>query len=88
MKRMWIRLIVVTLFMSLYLFIDSSSKTSAEVIQPYGKLKPPSESFTPGDWFLGSTPPNYNSSKPPIVFVQGKNESSTSWYGETEYHGE
>lgn len=87
MKRMWFRLFMVTLFMSLCLFMSLPAKTSAEAIQPYGKLKPPSESFTPGDWFLGSTPPNYNSSKPPIVFVQGKNGSSTSWYGETEYHG-
>ncbi|MGM9923757.1 MAG: esterase/lipase family protein [Bacillus sp. (in: firmicutes)] len=52
-----------------------------------GKLKPPKESFTPGDWFLGDTPPNLDPSKPPIVFVQGKNGSSTSWYGETVYHG-
>ncbi|MFD9625767.1 esterase/lipase family protein [Peribacillus muralis] len=52
-----------------------------------GKLKPPSETFRPGDWFLGSTPPNHDVNKPPIVFVQGKNGSSTSWYGETDYHG-
>ena len=52
-----------------------------------GKLKPGGETFTPGQWFLGDKPPNYSSSKPPIVFVQGKNGSSTSWYGETTYHG-
>lgn len=52
-----------------------------------GKLKPSDEIFTPGEWFLGDRPPNYNSSKTPIVFVQGKNGSSTSWYGETTYHG-
>ena len=52
-----------------------------------GKLKPGGEKFTPGQWFLGDKPANYNSSKPPIVFVQGKNGSSTSWYGETVYHG-
>ena len=52
-----------------------------------GKLKPDGESFTPGEWFLGDRPPNYDSSKAPIVFVQGKNGSSTSWYGETTYHG-
>ncbi|MGE7780207.1 esterase/lipase family protein [Peribacillus sp. NPDC097264] len=87
MKRIWYQIILVTFLFSLFLFMNSPSKTSAAEIEPYGKLKPPSESFTPGDWFLGSTPPNYNSSKPPIVFVQGKNGSSTSWYGETEYHG-
>lgn len=52
-----------------------------------GKLQPPGETFTPGEWFLGDRPPNYDSSKTPIVFVQGKNGSSTSWYGETTYHG-
>ncbi|MDR0269917.1 hypothetical protein [Paenibacillus sp.] len=52
-----------------------------------GKLEPPSEKFTPGDWFLGSTPPNLDPNKPPIVFVQGKNGTSAGWYGETTYHG-
>ncbi|MGN1401266.1 MAG: esterase/lipase family protein [Bacillus sp. (in: firmicutes)] len=52
-----------------------------------GKLKPPGETFTPGQWFLGDRPPNLDPAKPPIVFVQGKNGSSTSWYGETTYHG-
>ncbi|MGE7602932.1 esterase/lipase family protein [Peribacillus sp. NPDC097675] len=87
MKRMLYQMIIVILLFSSFLFMNSPTKTSAVEIQPYGKLKPPSESFTPGDWFLGSTPPNYNSTRPPIVFVQGKNGSSTSWYGETEYHG-
>lgn len=36
---------------------------------------------------FGGTPPNHDKNKPPIVFVQGKNGSSTSWYGETDYHG-
>lgn len=52
-----------------------------------GKLLPDDETFTPGEWFLGDRPPNYNSSRPPIVFVQGKNGNATAWYGETSYHG-
>ena len=52
-----------------------------------GKLIPDKEKYTPGQWFLGDTPPNYNSSKPPIVFVQGKNGNATAWYGESMYHG-
>lgn len=52
-----------------------------------GFLFPPKESFEPGQWFLGATPPNYDSNKPPIVFVQGKNGAANSWYGETAYHG-
>jgi triacylglycerol esterase/lipase EstA (alpha/beta hydrolase family) len=52
-----------------------------------GKLKPDTEKYTPGQWYLGDTPPNYSSSKPPVVFVQGKNGNATNWYGETVYHG-
>ena len=52
-----------------------------------GKLKPDTEKYTPGQWYLGDTPPNYTSSKPPVVFVQGKNGNATNWYGETVYHG-
>ncbi|MEK4628501.1 hypothetical protein MKZ17_09870 [Solibacillus sp. FSL R7-0682] len=71
------------IFLCLLVFVPYalSSEVSA------GKLKPSDEIFTPGDWFLGDRPPNYDSSKAPIVFVQGKNGSSTSWYGETTYHG-
>ncbi|WP_447402962.1 esterase/lipase family protein [Lysinibacillus sp. fkY74-1] len=59
---------------------------ASNTIEPNG-LKPPGESFTPGEWFLGDTPPNADPNKPPIVFVQGKNGNSTNWYGHTEYHG-
>lgn len=52
-----------------------------------GSLFPPSETFTPGTWFLGATPSNYDPNKPPIVFVQGKNGAANSWYGETAYYG-
>ena len=80
------KLIISLLILPALLFVFATPG-SAAIIEPAGKLKPPSESFTPGTWFLGSKPPNYNSSRPPIVFVQGKNGSSTSWYGETTYHG-
>lgn len=73
---------IVTLFM-----LSTSQAFAAKTITPQGKLKPPGEVFTPGEWFLGSVPPNLDTSKPPIVLVQGKNGSSTSWYEETEYHG-
>lgn len=59
----------------------------APYIAEAGKLFPPKESFTPGEWFLGATPANYDPNKPPIVFVQGKNGAANSWYGETAYHG-
>ncbi|SDY13934.1 triacylglycerol lipase [Thermoactinomyces sp. DSM 45892] len=52
-----------------------------------GKLFPPSESFTPGTWFLGAQPPNYDPNKPPIVFVQGKNGAANDWYTDTVYYG-
>ncbi len=74
---------VLAVFLSLLMFAAYGVAPDVSA----GKLKPGGETFTPGQWFLGDRPPNYNSSKPPIVFVQGKNGSSTSWYGETTYHG-
>lgn len=80
-NRLIKRFLVLSMFFLMLLPYGPSSEVSA------GKLKPSVETFTPGEWFLGDRPANYNSSKPPIVFVQGKNGSSTSWYGETAYHG-
>ncbi|WP_455660835.1 esterase/lipase family protein [Pradoshia sp.] len=80
-SRLMRRFLAIFLCVLVFMPYGMSSDVSA------GKLKPPGETFTPGQWFLGDRPPNYNSSKPPIVFVQGKNGSSTSWYGETTYHG-
>jgi len=82
-----IRKFIISLLVLPTILFTSVSPISSAIVEPTGKLKPPSESFTPGEWFLGSTPPNYNPNRPPIVFVQGKNGSSTSWYGETTYHG-
>ncbi len=80
-RRLMKRVFAVFLSLVIVATFSLSQEVSA------GKLKPGGETFTPGQWFLGDRPPNYNSSKPPIVFVQGKNGSSTSWYGETTYHG-
>ncbi|MFS0781837.1 esterase/lipase family protein [Bacillus sp. 1P06AnD] len=77
----------ISFLLAVVLFLSIPFLAMAETINPAGKLTPPKETFIPGDWFLGSTPPNLDPSKPPIVFVQGKNGSSTSWYGETVYHG-
>lgn len=38
-----------------------------------------------GDWLIGATPYNYDPNKPVLVFVQGLDGSSKSWYGETMY---
>ncbi|MDM5155802.1 hypothetical protein QUF88_19005 [Bacillus sp. DX1.1] len=62
------------------------SNVEANTAPAYGKMFPPAETFTPGDWFLGETPLNYDENRPPIVFVQGRNGSADSWYGETVYH--
>lgn len=78
---------IVSLFVMVIIVLFSTPVVFASnPVEPYG-LKPPGESFTPGEWFLGETPSNVDPSKPPIVFVQGKNGNSTSWYGNTEYHG-
>ncbi|MGN4128168.1 esterase/lipase family protein [Lysinibacillus sphaericus] len=68
------------------ILFSTSDVFASNLVEPYG-LKPPGESFTPGEWFLGDTPSNVDPNKPPIVFVQGKNGNATSWYGNTEYHG-
>ena len=80
-SRLMKRFFVVFLCFLLFVPYGLPSDVSA------GKLLPDGEKFTPGQWFLGDRPPNYNSSKPPIVFVQGKNGNATAWYGETSYHG-
>lgn len=41
----------------------------------------------PGKWFLGKAPDVRTPSYPPIVFVQGRNSSASSWNEETIYHG-
>ena len=45
------------------------------------------QNAAPGEWFLGEAPKNRNPSYPPIVFVQGRNSSASSWFSETIYHG-
>ncbi|WP_455675098.1 esterase/lipase family protein [Pradoshia sp.] len=41
----------------------------------------------PGEWFLGEAPEKRQAPYPPIVFVQGRNSSASSWFGETIYYG-
>lgn len=63
---------MVSLFVMVTIILFSTPDVFASnQIEPYG-LKLPGESFTPGEWFLGETPPNIDPNKPPIVFVQGK----------------
>lgn len=40
-----------------------------------------------GDWFVGAIPPNYNASKPVLVFVQGLHGKASDWWGPTKYYG-
>ncbi|MFJ7887139.1 esterase/lipase family protein [Lysinibacillus xylanilyticus] len=80
-RRLMRKFLAIFLCLLVFTPYGLSSEVSA------GKLKPSDETFTPGQWFLGDRPTNYDSSQAPIVFVQGKNGSSTSWYGETTYHG-
>ncbi|HEY3367299.1 MAG TPA: hypothetical protein VGK74_19755 [Symbiobacteriaceae bacterium] len=44
-------------------------------------------SGTPGNWYIGATPPNVNYSKPVLVFVHGKGGSADTWWTDTVYHG-
>lgn len=43
-----------------------STNVQAEVVKELGKGFPDTEVFTPGEWFLGQTPANYDENKPPI----------------------
>ncbi|WP_088345931.1 esterase/lipase family protein [Bacillus cereus] len=63
-----------------------STNVQAEVVKELGKGVPDTEVFTPGEWFLGQKPTNYDENKPPILFVQGRNGNADSWYGKTVYH--
>ncbi len=58
----------------------------AEVVTEVKTGFPNQEVFTPGEWFLGQKPANYDENKPPILFVQGRNGNADSWYGKTVYH--
>lgn len=88
LERRWkMRKPLFVFILAALLLVIHPALSSANMIHPMGKLNPPDESFTPGEWFLGSTPPNVDHNKSPIVFVQGRNGSASSWYNETEHHG-
>jgi len=82
MKRC-IVLLIVLCFMSPMVV---STNIHAEVVTELKTGFPDQEVFTPGEWFLGQKPANYDENKPPILFVQGRNGNADSWYGKTVYH--
>lgn len=82
MKRS-IALFIILCFMSQIVF---STNVHAEVVTELKTGFPDKEVFTPGEWFLGQKPANYDENKPPILFVQGRNGNADSWYGKTVYH--
>ena len=62
-----------------------STNVRAEVVKELKTGFPDQEVFTPENGFR-SKPANYDESKPPILFVQGRNGNADSWYGKTVYH--
>ncbi len=82
MKRS-IALFIGLCFMSPLVF---SANVHAEVVTELKTGFPNQEVFTPGEWFLGQKPANYDENKTPILFVQGRNGNADSWYGKTVYH--
>ncbi|MEX0133609.1 lipase family alpha/beta hydrolase [Bacillus nitratireducens] len=82
MKRC-IVLLIVLCFMSPMVV---STNVHAEVVTELKTGFPNQEVFTPGEWFLGQKPANYDENKSPILFVQGRNGNADSWYGKTVYH--
>ncbi|MEK4418608.1 esterase/lipase family protein [Bacillus sp. FSL K6-0268] len=65
----------------------SLPSVSADTHLDYSKVFPSKDIFLPGDWFVGATPAQIDSTKLPIVFVQGKNGKANDWYEDTYYHG-
>jgi hypothetical protein len=99
-KARWRLALVLTLCLLLALPMSIVQGAKAEVPPPKvmghvtvsgsagtESLSPPSNSTTPGTWFVGATPPNADLSKPPIVFVQGMNGKAQDWWSDTRYHG-
>lgn len=41
-----------------------------------------------GDWLIGAIPPDYDPSKPVLVFVQGLHGQASNWWGPTAYYGD
>lgn len=41
----------------------------------------------PGTLYVGAIPPNYDPTKPVLLFVHGLGGAASSWWGESSYHG-
>ncbi|MED1410137.1 MULTISPECIES: esterase/lipase family protein [Bacillus] len=82
MKRCIVLLIVLFIMSPMVI----STNIQAEVVKELKTGFPDKEVYTPGEWFLGQKPANYDENKPPILFVQGRNGNADSWYGKTVYH--
>ncbi|MGN4423147.1 esterase/lipase family protein [Bacillus cereus group sp. MYBK30-1] len=82
MKRCIVLLIVLFIMSPMVI----STNIQAEVVKELKTGFPDKEVYTPGEWFLGKKPANYDENKPPILFVQGRNGNADSWYGKTVYH--
>lgn len=41
----------------------------------------------PGTLYVGAVPPNYDPTKPVLLFVHGLGGSASTWWGQSSYHG-
>lgn len=41
----------------------------------------------PGTLYVGAVPPNYDPTKPVLLFVHGLGGAASSWWGQSSYHG-
>ncbi|CCQ98277.1 exported hypothetical protein [[Clostridium] ultunense Esp] len=62
---------------ALFLFLISFS--SVIPVEAGSFFNPPAVA-EPGTWYMGATPENVNPSYPVLLFVQGLNSSSHTWY--------
>jgi len=65
----------------------SAAPASAWTVPPAPTLVNVNPNGNEGDWLIGAFPPNYSTSKPVIVFVQGLHGSAGNWWGPTMYYG-
>ncbi len=65
----------------------SAAPASAWTVPPTPTLVNVNPNGNEGDWLIGAIPPNYSTSKPVIVFVQGLHGSASTWWGPTMYYG-
>ncbi|MFZ5815142.1 MAG: esterase/lipase family protein, partial [Bacillota bacterium] len=81
--RNWLRLATAPLLL-LLLAASLAGAPAAAQSPPPSPVRPLG---SPGSWYIGAIPPDFDPAKPVLVFVHGKGGSAAAWWSETAYHG-